>query len=273
MNKKAAIFLPFLCFVIPFLISSCSSKFYAPTTAITPLLREKGETQFSGHFGAGDEIDKSLQLQAAWAFDSNLAIAANIYAAEGGNKLGNSNYGNGSQLELAAGYFCPITSKLSYELYGGLAMGKASNHFLRTYSSDSLGTTSFPYQIDNNCFKPFVQGNIGYRSTYFDAILHLRAGYLSIGQLDENFPIVDPSYKTQANDDIDLIKKHPNSFLIEPGFTLRAGYEPIKLQLHLGWSINSNGSHYPQEGGIVSLGVVGMLNSTTKKNKTPHLNF
>jgi hypothetical protein len=262
--------------LLSFLFTSCSPQFYAPTTAITPLFREKGEAQLSAHIGNGNEIDQSLQIQAAFAVDSNLAVSGTLYSAEGGynkDEPQDQNYGKGSQLELAIGYFTPITSKLSYELYGGFAIGKVSNHFLRTYASDNLGTTSFPYQIDNNCFKPFVQGNIGYRSHYFDAIVTIRTCYLHIGQIKETAPNLDPSYKTQLIDDANRIQTEPNSFLLEPGLTLRAGYEPLKLQLHLGWSINSNGSAYPQEEIIFSAGLVGMINSSTQKRKSPSLNF
>jgi len=276
MSKKTILLFCLSIITIPFFIVSCSPQFYAPTTAITPLFREKGETQLSAHIGNGNEIDQSLQIQAAWAVDSHFAVSGTLYTAEGGynkNEPNNQNYGKGSQLELAVGYFSPITSKFSYEVYGGFAFGKASNHFLRTYASDSLGTTSFPYQIDNNCFKPFVQGNIGYRSHYFDVIFNLRMGYLYINGINETLPNIDPSYKTELIDDVNIITTKPNSFLLEPGITFRFGYEPIKLQLHAGWSLNSNGNTYPQEGVIFSLGFVGMLNSTTKKNKTPHLNF
>jgi hypothetical protein len=41
----------------------------------------------------------------------------------------------------------------------------------------------------------------------------------------------------------------------------------------LGWSINSNGSAYPQEEIIFSAGLVGMINSSTQKRKSPSLNF
>ena len=101
--KKNILFLS--CFLL-LALSSCNLKFYAPTSAITPLFREKGETQISGHIGTGDEIDQSLQFQAASALDSHLAVYGSLYKAEGGfNDENDRNYGLGSQFELALGYF------------------------------------------------------------------------------------------------------------------------------------------------------------------------
>ncbi|MFM9945650.1 MAG: hypothetical protein ACKVQB_10510 [Bacteroidia bacterium] len=256
-----------------FLVESCSLKFYAPTTAATPLFRQKGEAQLSGSLGNGDEINQSLQGQFAYAFDSSVAVYGTLYSAKGGVEKENQTSGKGSQFELGIGYFNTLTRKTSYEIYGGFAYGSSAYNTYRTYESKTKDTRQFPVYVNSTFIKPFVQGNYGYRSPYFDAILNLRLGYLNIkepGELESN---MDTSYVGVPNEDVDRVKSAPNSFLVEPGITLRFGYEPLKLQLHTGWSFNSNGDKYPQENIVFSVGLVGMLNSATKKKKTPPLNF
>lgn len=251
-------------------ISSCSPKFYAPTTAITPLFREKGEAQFSGHIGTGDVIDRSLQVQAACAIDSHLAIFGTFYTAQSNyhnNEPISVNAGKGSQIELAVGYFAPISSKVSYEIYGGFARGNVTNDYQKRYTSNTSGNKWFPQSISNNCFKSFVQGNIGYRSKYFDAVFNMRLGYLKIGGITETLPTIDTGYVGTPIEAVEKIKSNPNSFLIEPGLTLRVGYEPLKLQFHFGQSFSSNGSKYPIDGKNFSIGLAGMINSSTAKKK------
>ncbi len=264
-NNSSLLFISIL--GITTFLCSCNPKFYAPTTATTPLFREKGETQFSGHIGAGDEIDRILQVQAACAIDSHLAVLGNLYTAET-NYEENDPYrvdaGKGSQIEIAVGYFKPINSKLSYELYGGLAMGKVTNYYEKTYKSNTTGDRRFSQIISNKCFKPFVQGNFGYRSRKFDAIFNLRLGYLNLSGITETFATVDTGFIAVPTENIDKIKSNPNTFLLEPGFTIRFGVEPIKIQLHLGQSFSSKGT-YPIDKTILSIGLVGMLNSSTSK--------
>ena len=274
MKKTSGLLLSVLIILLIFFTSSCSPKFYAPTTAQTPLFRQKGETQISGHIGIGDEIDRSIQFQAASAIYSHVAVFGTFYQAQKGFNIENpndQNNGKGSQLELALGYFNPITNIASYELYGGIAAGQLTNNFYRYYQHDSLGTRELPYLVKTNFIKPFIQGNIGTRSRLVDFIFNLRVAYLHIGKMTElnsHFP-----YTPAPNEYFDRIESTPHSILIEPGFTLRLGFEPVKLQLHIAGSWNSNGEDYPQEKNVVSLGIVWMINSSSKKAKTSHLKF
>jgi len=202
------------------------------------------------HVGKGDELDEIFQVHAASAFDSNLAVYGTLYTARGGYKSDDpSNSGKGSQYELAFGYFNTIRKHTSYELIGGLSYGQVLNSF------------NTIYQVRNNFIKPFIQGNYGYRSPFFDAVFNIRIGFLHLGGIKET--TVDPFFIPFS--EVEYIKRVQNSFLLEPGITLRFGYEPFKVQFHYGMSFNSNGYDYPQEGSIVSLGIIGMLNSSTKK--------
>jgi len=266
MQKACFPFLIISIISLSFFTVSCSHNFYAPATAQTPLFREKGETQLSMHLGNGNEIEQSFQFQAAAAIDSNLAVYGNFYAARGGYKNNDdpNNNGKGSQFELALGYFNPIGARTSFELLGGTSYGMLTNNYSRLYQNQNETKTS-PYTIKSDFVKPFVQGNIGYRSPFFDAVFNLRIGYLHIGGINETFTI-DSGYVPLPIEDVDRIKSTPGSMVLEPGITLRAGYEPLKVQLHLGMSFNSNGDNYPQERTIFSIGVVGMFNSTTRRN-------
>jgi hypothetical protein len=270
--KKNCLLLVYISFIgISTFMSSCNPKFYAPTTAVTPLFREKGETQISGHIGGGDEIDKILQLQVASAIDSHLAVFGSLYTAQTNyehnepTRFAQDGAGKGSQFELALGYFSKISKKTSYEVYGGFAKGNVKNHYEKTYTSKSSGNRWYPQIITNKCLKPFVQGNIGYRSKNFDAVFNLRVGYLHLSGITETTAAIDTGYIGTPIESIEFIKANPNSFVLEPGFTLRFGKEPLKIQLHLGKSFSSN--NYPIDETVLSIGLVGMINSSTSKKK------
>ena len=261
---KNSFFIVILLAFISLLQSSCGIQVYAPTTAQTPLFREKGETMASIHLGDGNELDHSFQIQGASAIDSHMAIFGSFYTAKGGFKhSNNSNTGKGSQLEIGWGYFNTLGNRISFEAYGGAGYGKATNTFQQNYEGED-GTHQHQSTIQNDFVKPFLQGNIGYRSPLFDAVVNMRIGYLIIGGLNET-PSIDSGYVAIPNEDVIKIKSSPNSVLLEPGITFRAGYEPFKIQIHLGLSFNSNGDHYPQERFVSSIGFVGMLNSSTKR--------
>lgn len=247
---KKIYLLLFCTILFAFFISSCNPIFYAPTIDQTPLFRQKGETQAAIHI---DDRKALLQAQAAHAFDSNLAFFSSFYAGKREREsvlkdVFNYKYNAGMQVECAIGYFKTRNKNASYEFYGGSAFGKING---------SGG-------VKSNFIKPFAQGNIGYRSKIFDFAFSMRLSYLHIGITDAN---------GQSYSELQTVKSHPNSFLIEPGVTLRLGFEPIKAQVNIGLSINNHGSNYPQESGGLSFGLVYMFNSAYKKPKKPHLNF
>ena len=233
------------------------------------MFREKGETQISAHIGSGDDIDQNLQFQLASALNSRLSVFGSLYSAEGGfNKdaIQDESYGRGWQYELALGYYKTLTPKISYEIYGGLAQGDVTNHYSQTYTSNTQGSKFYPAIIKNDFVKPFIQGNFGRRSNKFDFVFNIRVGYLHIYNLENiRSNYTDTGFVATTDESVDNILSNPNSFILEPGVTFRFGYDPLKFQIHVGQSVNLNQSNYPQENGIISLGIVGKLNFRSKK--------
>jgi hypothetical protein len=253
-------------FTLLILITSCSPYFYAPNTPQTPLFREKGETQISGHYGGG-KASESFQLQMAAAIDSHLAVLSSLYKGYGEIEENYSlmvfgipfSYYNKyitkmTQMEIAAGYFKTTTKKKSVEWFGGVSYGEVQNNYLRDYYNGS-NYKVFPFEVKNNFIKPFIQRNFGYRTKYIDFILNNRMSFLHIDRFRETHHN-DNGYTKTSDNYVDYVRKYPNSFLLESGITLRLGEGDLKVQLHLGTSINLSDFAYYQEHYLLSLGLV-----------------
>lgn len=260
------------CFVIfSLLLTSCSPYFYAPNTAQVPLFREKGEKQISGHIGTGNVIFPSIQVNAAAAVDSHLAIMGSIYSAIGEYEEEEKNIifsgitfpliakniyiSNVNQAEIAVGYFKTKNAHRSVELYGGIGYGMVGTKYSRDYTNGAT-TKIFPFELNTDFIKLFVQKNWGYKSNYFDIILNSKLAYLHVGNIKEKHK-ADAEFVPASSDwSIDYIKTYPNSILLEPGLTLRTGNETYKAQLHIGTSFNILDLTYPQEYNVISLGFI-----------------
>ena len=194
-------------------VSSCSPGLYSTVGQNVPLLKQKGEVSISAGRSEAEskgDVITGFNVQAAIAIDSGLAVMASAYSMNGSGEWS----GKGSFVEVGIGKFAfgKISGKVVREIFLGAGLGNVKNWNDRQY-------------IDARFLKPFIQPSIGFTSRYFDAALTTRlavVSYLSHSQLldSENKRLV-----------ADFFKAKKNTFVFEPGITLRAGFKNIKVQL------------------------------------------
>ena len=219
----------FMCLISAMmLMTSCQHIYYAPNTANSPLLKEKGETRINGLYShGGDSEYDGAELQFAHAFSKNIAVMANGFTASkseyvdeysGGN--GNTETGKGSYLELAAGYFKTFDKgkKWVFEIYGGYGSGTVKN----SYGSNEQSTVGFG--------KFLIQPSIGFKSDYFEFALVPKLSFV-------NWKVKQHSVTYNINqdnlDELNSINADPGFMTFEPSIIIRGGARALKAQLSL----------------------------------------
>ena len=214
------------------LLASCTHIYYAPNTANTPLLSEKGETRINGVYCKGYDTEfTGGELQVAHAFGPNWGIMINGMSVSRDENTGDyMESGKGGYAEAAAGIFKPISSdkKWMVELYGGGGKGSVKNDYgLGRHST--VGIT-----------KLFVQPAMGFKTKYFEAAFAPKLSYVSWNVKDKTGVHDDPSSgQSMATADLSAIEKSPHFMAFEPALIVRAGGEGFKIQGALSFSSNS----------------------------------
>lgn len=221
-----------------FCLTSCNPKFYTPNTQNVPLISKKGETNLT-LAGNGDRVE----FQGAYGVSENIALQAN-----GGlfipSDLDNGNGGSGKFLEIGGGYFKEVSKNWIFETYGIAGIGSFENHLPGT-TDDNPQTKG---DISANMFRVGIQPNFGYKSKYFSAAVSSRFVNLSYSNIKGDLIFED---KGQS----DYLKNNSSNFLIEPAFTVRGGFEKIKLQIQYGYSLNLSNSNFRQDDSFLTIGL------------------
>lgn len=220
-------------FLLVILIAGCNPKFYSSNTQNVPLISEKGETNLTLS-GNGNQVE----FQGAYGVTNSFAIQAN-----GGlfipSDLDNGDGGSGKFFEVGGGYFRPVADNFVFETYGLVGFGTVENHF------PSLTTGR---DISANIIRFGIQPNFGYKSKYFSAAISARFVNLMYNNIEGDLIFDGVSQKTYLED-------NKSNFLIEPALTLRGGFERIKLQLQIGYSLNASNSDFKQDKTSMTLGL------------------
>ena len=85
--------------------------------------------------------------------------------------------------------------------------------------------------LDVKLLKPFLQPSFGYISKYVDVILTPRIGLVSY--TSHSSSLADPIQSAQTDDFFD---RNKNTFVFEPGITIRGGYQRMKIQLQYNYT-------------------------------------
>lgn len=206
---------------------SCTRYYYAPNMHNVTLFRDKGEARLSGGLSAGSEIS-SYEVQAAYSLTNHIGVMANYFNARSED---GPNNGRGHLTEVAVGYFKPLKrNEFIFELYGGYGRGKVINN----YDPDEYSELGLD--------KLFLQPSIGYTvKDYFDVAVSSRIGYVNYSSL------MSIGTTSSAFSDINYIRDHRQSVMLEPALTVRGGWKYIKLQLQAGYSFNMSHADFKQE--------------------------
>ncbi len=214
-------------------LTSCAHYYYAPNAQNVPLLKEKKDTKLTVALSSGDEFT-GFEAQFATAVSDKIGIMANLITASGNEDNGES--GSGSMFEIGAGYFKPLGKRFVFETYGGIGYGTVSNKY-------DPGTSKVKFT------RLFVQPSIGFTTSWIDIALSTRLAGLNYHS------VAYSGIENHDSSDLEYIKDNKFSFLFEPAFTVRAGWDQLKFQLQLVLSKNLNNSALQQEESNFNLGL------------------
>lgn len=203
-------------------VSSCSPGLYSTTGQNVPLFTTKGEVALSGgkSNSANDyDIAQGFHAQLAIAIDSNIAVISSFYGLKSIDDETSGGWtGKGSYVELGIGKFKTNTSsKITGEIFIGAGLGTLKNTLTSQY-------------VNARYLKPFVQPTIGFTSRYFDVALTPRialVSYLSHSQQ------LDAEGNRQITS---FFSRKEKTLVFEPGLTIRAGFEHVKIQFQSNYS-------------------------------------
>lgn len=212
----------------------CSPVYYVPNTQNVPVIKEKGQTNFSIGLNTSESTD-GFELQGAYGLTDKFALQLNSDWVKSNE---DSSEGSGYFVEIGPGYYKKLSNHLVFETYGLLGFGGLQ------YEENS---SNFQ-KINANFFRIGVQPSISFSSKYFIASLSGRLANLNYNSVSGNYI------------DVDYLKANNSYWLIEPALTLQGGFEEVKLFLQLQLSENLTDHYFPQDYSVVSLGLKFNIN-------------
>jgi hypothetical protein len=202
-----------------FALASCA-PIYVPNQVNVPMIREQGDANLSvGMSLAGFEI------QGAAGVAKNIGVMANAsFAVEDSSNA--DSYRDGNLVEFGVGYLSGEGENLRAEFYGGYGVG--SSEAENTFGENAAETTTY---VESDYGRLFLQSNLGFVSSFLESALSLRFSYVSFKEPSES------------------------QLFLEPAATARVGFEAVKLQAQLGFSIPVGEAPFDHEPVIFGLGI------------------
>ncbi|MEN9639153.1 MAG: hypothetical protein RLZZ262_1021 [Bacteroidota bacterium] len=217
-------------------LSSCSHYYYVPAAPTVPLLKEKHEVQANVALERGEEHATKM-AQGAFAITNHVAVAGSYMNVQGGAH-DTGNYGYGEYADLSLGYFHPIGENLILDVYGGFGRSNQSHHFSKNETAD----LSFN--------KIFIRPSIGVKHSLFDLAFTPSLSQVQFHSISSN--LIEERAKLF---ELDKVHKTRTSFLFEPAFTLRSGWNYFKFQAQLVQSINLTSNDLPFKKSQMTVGL------------------
>lgn len=255
--KKLSIISSNLLLMVVF--NSCSHYYYMPNVQNVPIFRQKGESRMSIQSGSASEAS-TTELHAAYAITSRFAIMANYMFVKGGRQGEKNNWGKGKYYEAAFGYYKPLNKKIVFEVYAG---GGISNQQHEYAGSNYYGGYYYDGTSDLAFTKVFLQPSVGIKLKPFDFALSTRLSSIHFYNINNQIRATNSSGESRS---IDKIANNKNSLLLESAFTIRGGWQRIKLQLQLQFSSNLTHKDLQFENSNTSFGIY--LNFSNKDLQT-----
>lgn len=102
--------------------------------------------------------------------------------------------------------------------------------------------------ISANLLRFGIQPSLGYKSNHFEAAISSRFASLNYSNIEGDLIFENVNQVNYLND-------NKSNFIIEPALILRGGFEQIKLQLQLGYSLNVTESDFKQDKAFGTIGL------------------
>ncbi len=231
------------------IISGCTHNFYTPNIQNVPLFQQKKEFHLSLDGSVGNDF-QGFEAQTAFSVADYLGFMVNGFYNNNEWRIeGMNEYLKGYLIEGGAGTFIPLNSNMVFEAYTGAGFGKSENG----YFYDATSKLNFN--------RYFIQPSIGYTTDPVDLAISLRLSGLQYSNIHFTGNL-DQKYQEQ----IQYIDGHPFSILLEPALTFRRGWQHMKLQLQLGYSINVSNPDLPQEHVSASIGLYITISNKFRKS-------
>ncbi|MFM9985066.1 MAG: hypothetical protein ACKVOK_07510, partial [Flavobacteriales bacterium] len=213
-------------FVILLLIalSGCKHYYYAPTTQNVPLFKEKNEFRATISSGGGDETS-TTDFQAAYSITNKFGVIANFMTAEGGDES-SDNRGEGRYFEAGFGYYKPFYDYGVFEVFVGVGRGHQRHYYEDTNYGWNSSTTIYSGMAEMSLTRIFLQPSIGITLRGLDFAFTPAISRISFDRIVNKIDTSDQNYFSVNN--LSLLR---NSYLFEPGLTIRFGWKYVKLQL------------------------------------------
>ena len=203
------------------LLSSCSTVMYIPTSQVTPLPEKKGDMEGSGSFGL-----RGYEANASYAVTNQLAVVAQgRIASQKGDKdhelmgapLKNNTVG------LGITYYSTVNNNpaLRWSITGGVNKGNTADIF--THATEGYWVISNNQQI-------YLQPTYGFVSRHFESIVSCRISKINVNNVQSNWRAFNG--------------KNYQFLSTEPAITFRGGPESIKAFLQTGYTFTNHSSQY-----------------------------
>jgi len=235
-------------------LPSCTHYYYSPGSHNVPLFERKGQATVSGIAGG----NKQIEIQAAAAFTNHFAASYNYYQCKriwdindlfGGDYL----YSGANKGHLHEGgimYYRTWKKIFPFEVHTNYAGGSVFNKY--EYGNSKM-----------NIHKWSFQTTLGFRNKNKELAFSCRTGRINFTNIQ-----IQGFYDINEEETKDLfyVKDNPTSWVLEPAFTGRAGYQFASLQLQIGWSFNLNNPHLKQIRSYLRAGLIFRLNRKKEGN-------
>lgn len=145
-------------------------------------------------------------------------------------------------------------------MYGVGGVGRTKNY----YTPDEYAATNF--------FKVYAQPNIGFAHNIFDVAFSAKLGLLNFYNVRRTSQ-VEPAEEyegyafEEVTRDMTLLNDKHLGFVVEPCFTVRAGYKYVKATVQIGWSVLSNDADELNSGANFNAGLQFSLAPRFRKNR------
>lgn len=195
------------------LFEACAPVFYTPVTPLTPAFRYKNEVQAQLAIGDNDAGTEKIHASFAYAFDSNWAASGSVSLINRSSYMNEGYFGNASLVDFSGGYFNRFrNTRFGFEAFGGFQLGQAQVHHSDNYLS---------YQF----IKPFVQGDVNYRTRVFEMVYFMKFGYFTAS----NMRLMQLNTAMEMHESFGNFMNSPYLPTFEQGFSMRIGYKGMKF--------------------------------------------
>jgi len=212
---------------------SCSypHMYHSPNMMSVPLFKDKAEFSFmpAASFGT---VFTSFEMQGAFSLPGHIALGANLFT--GGRDNSENTYEDFSKynyFEGFGGFYTSFRDIGVFEIYAGYGEGVEKHTF--AYNDWDWGGGGW-VQDGNAEMKfsgLFLQPDVGIRTKNIEAAFSVRLSRIDFKDVTYSGTV----YRLDELQDLNLDR---TSWLMEPGFTFRGGYDPVKFQVQVVFSPN-----------------------------------